>query len=231
MTIDQLAYKLKSHCRPLFSITEVICGYFVAIIHRHDIGKALLEAKQVGSVNGRTATIRPLEVGDSNELLSFFDTLPQRHLKYFHPHGFARRDIDKILTRPYYLTYGVFIDGSIVGYCLLKLYPGKKAFLGRIVSPDLTGCGLGKFFSLYLKWQSRLMGFRLRSTIHKSNIASLESHKSAGSFHVLAELPNQFCLIEFPIDSKPSTAPVLHLVALKTIIQDCEQLSTVESFD
>ncbi|NBB79914.1 MAG: GNAT family N-acetyltransferase [Verrucomicrobia bacterium] len=209
MTIDQFAYKLKQHCGPLFKVAEVICGYGVAFLHGKRIREALDQAEQSGTIRGNAARIRALVPGDIYALLAFYETLPEGHFKYFRPHGFARRDVEKVLARPYYLAYGLFLEGELVGYSLFKLYPGKKAFFGRMLSTKLTGCGLGKYLSLYLQWQSRIMGFKMRGTINLQNSPSVASHQAVGGFEILGDLPNGYTLIEFPADLMPTEPPVL----------------------
>jgi hypothetical protein len=209
--IDQLAYALKHNCRPLFRIIEVVSGFLLASIHRKRISSALSVAKVEGSIKGSKAFIRPLKIGDLDMLMSFFDALPVEHFAYFRPHGFTKREVEKVLRRPYYLAYGLFCEGNLVGYSLFKLYPGKKAFFGRILSPNLTGLGVGKFLSLYLQWQSRLLGFSMRGTINLRNSPSVGSHKAVGGFEILGDLPNGYTLIEFSSDRMPTEAPSLDL--------------------
>lgn len=215
MTIDQFAYWLKQHCRPVFQVVEVFCGYGVYVLHRRRIAAALRQATQRGKINGCAATIRPLGPEDIEPLLAFYATLPEGHFKYFRPHGFTRRDMEKVLARPFYLAYGLFMESEIVGYSLFKLYPGKKAFFGRMLSTRLTGCGLGKYLSLYLQWQCRIMGFRMRGTINLQNTPSVGSHKAVGGFTILGDLPNGYTLIDFPQELMPECPPELNAGALR----------------
>jgi hypothetical protein len=209
MSVDQFAYWLKQNFPEFFSYTEVICGYMVYYRYRARIEDALKLAHQSGSISGRAAHIRPLRTDDLDELMTFFKGLPETHFAYFRPHGFSRAELVKVLKRPYYLKYGLFLEDKLVGYSLYKLYPGRKAFFGRMLSTSLTGCGLGKYLSLYLQWQSRLLGFRMRGTINLKNSPSVNSHKAVGGFEILGDLPNGYTLIEFPMEKMPEQAPVL----------------------
>lgn len=209
MNIDQLAYSLKRNCGPAFRVAEVVCGYAVYFRYRERIKDALKQAHQRGTISGRVAHIRPLGQDDLDALMTFFKGLPEGHFKYFRPHGFSKPELVKVLRRPYYLKYGLFLEDTLVGYSLYKLYPGRKAFFGRMLSTSLTGCGLGKYLSLYLQWQSRLLGFRMRGTINMGNSPSVNSHKAVGGFEILGDLPNGYTLIEFPIEKMPEQAPVL----------------------
>lgn len=215
MNIDQVGYGLKRRFPFLFQILECILGYAVYGFHRRAITEALKRASIEGTVLGESASIRPVDAGNLGQLLRFFGTLPEGSFTYFRPHGFERCELKKVLARPYFVTYGLFVGDELKGYCLLKLYPGRKAFLGRIVGEDLTGFGLGKFFSRYLRWQAALMGFRLRSTISEANLASMQSHKSVGGVEIIGDLPNGYKLIEFAV-ADPGSPPELRIEGKRT---------------
>lgn len=212
MTIDQIGYALKGRFPSFFKVIEFLAGYATALRHRRSIHKALQEAQIEGRVLGKPALIRVLEPADLKELTAFFAALPEERMTYFRPHGFSQRDLRQVLDRPYFIAYGLFVDGQLQGYSLFKLYPGKKVFFGRILPKNLSGCGLGKILSLYLQWQSGLLGFRMRGTINLQNLPSVGSHKAVGGFEQLGELPNGYTLIEFPPARYPREAPKLEAV-------------------
>jgi len=120
------------------------------------------------------------------------------------------------------MAYGLFVNEELAGYSLFKLYPGKKVFFGRMINPSLTGCGVGKFLSLYLQWQSQLIGFRMRGTINMKNSPSVGSHKAVGGFDILGELPNGYTLIEFPPEKCPAEPPELKLSSNKKSLDKTE---------
>ena len=213
MKIDQIAYWLKRRWPAVFKLVEFAAGYATAFLNRKAIRMALEQAPLEGTVLNKPALLRILGPSDLDDLSTFFNGLTEDRLTYFRPHGFSQNDLSKVLGRPYFIAYGLFVGGRLQGYSLFKLYPGKKAFIGRILPKELSGCGLGKFLSLYLQWQSRLIGFRMRSTISLKNFASLESHKAVGGFEILGDLPNGYTLIEFPPEKYPMMAPKLEAVA------------------
>ena len=124
--------------------------------------------------------------------------MPESHLAYFHLHGFGRADLTAMLRSRSFMTYGLFVEDALAAYALLKLAPTGTAFIGRLVATDYAGKGLGRFLSQYLYWQASLAGLRTRSTISRHNAASLRSHQAVADFAVIAELPNDYLLIEFP---------------------------------
>ena len=124
--------------------------------------------------------------------------MPESHLAYFHPHGFGRADLTAVLRSRSFMTYGLFVEDTLAAYALLKLAPTGCAFIGRLVGPEHTGKGLGRFIAEYLYWQASLADLRTRSTISRHNPASLRSHQAVADFAVIAELPNDYLMVEFP---------------------------------
>ena len=91
------------------------------------------------------------------------------------------------------------MEDELVAYALLKLAPTGAAYIGLLVAPGQAGLGLGKFIVHYLYWQASLAGLRTRSTISKHNPASMRCHEAVSDFRVVAELPNGYVMIEFPV--------------------------------
>jgi RimJ/RimL family protein N-acetyltransferase len=210
MAVDKIGYIIKQRLPFIFGILEVIVGYQSYLASRTVIRRALEQARLEGRVGGVPACMRPITIDDAEAFLSFLANIPEKHFIFFRPHGFGREEIYRILAKPYYLTYGLFVNDRLIGYCLLKLYPGRKAFLGRILSPEYTGLGIGKFFSRFLRWQAAVIGFRLRSTISEDNLVSMQSHKSVGGMEVISDLPNGYKLIEFTV-TDPGLPPQLQM--------------------
>lgn len=197
MNPDRIGYWIKSHCRPLYGILEAAVGRWVALRYRQDIRRAASEATLHGSVDGQDAVIRLLSTSDLDALATFFAGISDRHLRFFRPHGFSRTELLAVLRKPSYLLYGLFVHDELVGYCTLKLFPGRKSFRGRLVGESWAGRGIGHFLSRYISWQVGLLGFRARSTISRKNLPSLKSHEVEGAFTVISELPDNYMLIEF----------------------------------
>ena len=147
---------------------------------------------------GQRAVIRPLGLDDLDALQGFIEVMPESHMAYFHPHGFGRADLTAVLRSRSFMTYGLFVEDALAAYALLKLAPTGSAFIGLLVGPAHTGKGLGRFIVAYLYWQASLADLRTRSTISRHNPASLRSHQAVADFTVVAELPNDYLMVEFP---------------------------------
>lgn len=197
MSIDRFGYFIRAHCGFLYEFLERGMGAWVCFANRADIRRALGQSTISGTVDGKEARIRSLNLSDLNELERFFASLPNHYLKFFRPHGFDRVSLTAALKKQHYLLYGLFVENEMVGYGILKLFLGRKTFRGRLVSHAWSGRGLGHFLSRYMNWQVGLLHFRARSTISRKNLASLKSHEIEGHFTVINELPNDYMLIEF----------------------------------
>jgi hypothetical protein len=196
--VDHFAYLVKQYLPFLFPLIEWLARGVTRIRFGRAIESAQVAATLNGTVGQRAATIRPLGLEDSGRLHAFLDSLPEKHLKFFHPHGFGLGQIKTVLASRAYANYGIFVDDELVAYALLKLAPTATAYIGLLVCPEQGGLGLGKFIVHYLYWQASLAELRTRSTISRQNPGSLRCHEAVSEFRVVAELPNHYVMIEFP---------------------------------
>ena len=207
--MEYIAYLLKSYFPALFQVLNKLALKFTEIKYKTKVWDLYTDASITGSVQAKAALIRPLAASDVDVLDGFIGRLPPAYLKFFRPHGFDTRSLCTVLASSAYLTYGLFVEGKLCAYAMLKLTPMKSAFIGRLVAPELNGLGIGKYLARYLYWQAALLGVVPYSTISKENIASIRSHKSIADFEIMKELPNNYLLIRFV--QKGSEAPILAL--------------------
>ena len=207
--LERLAYLLKHRLPGLFRIVEWAARQLTVLRFGKAISTALGKAQLSGIVKGLPAEMRVLDIQDVSLLHAFLSDLPAKWLKYFQPHSFDRSGLEAVLKSGAFMNYGLFIDGKLAGYALLKVAPTGSAFIGLLVHPDYGKLGLGKFLIEFLYWQASEAGLRARSTISRYNPASLRSHQAVGDFEVVAELPNDYLMIEFP--SHTRTKPELQL--------------------
>lgn len=205
--MEQLAYHVKQRFPGVFRWIEAAARGVTVLRFGRRIRRARAEAVVQGTVRGEAAVMRPLGLDDLDALYEFLAEQPEEHLRYFQPHGFDRAALRAVLGSGAFLNYGLFVGDRLAAYALLKVAPTGSAFIGRLVGPDYTGLGLGRFLAVYLYWQASKAGLRARSTISRDNPASLRSHEAVAKFEIVAELPNDYLLIEFP-PGRPET-PVL----------------------
>ncbi len=196
--IERAAYLVKGHLPAVFPAIAYVGRWVTVLRFSRRRAGALSEASIAGGVAGQRAVMRPLDLDDLDALHDFIESMPDSHLAYFHPHGFGRADVRAVLGSRSFMTYGLFVEDALAAYALLKLAPTGSAFIGLLVGPAHTGKGLGRFIVAYLYWQTSLAGLRTRSTISRHNAASLHSHRAVADFTVVAELPNDYLMIEFP---------------------------------
>jgi len=196
--MEQVAYFIKQRWPSFFGLIELLARTLTVWRFGRRVHVAEEVARMTGVVDGRGAEIRALRAQDSAMLYQFLAELPADWLEHFQPHAFDHDGLVAVLGSRAFMNYGVFIDGKLVGYALLKVAPTGSAFIGLLVHPALSGLGLGRFIVAYLYWQASVAGLRARSTISKSNVASLRSHQAVAGYKVVADLPNNYIMIEFP---------------------------------
>ena len=197
--MEKLAYLIKNRFPVLFRLIALVAERVTSWRYSRRAELALQNAAVEGTVKGKTAVMHPLSEADADLLHEFLNSVPEDHLRYFRPHGFDRATLADVLASKAYLNYGLFVKGELIGYALLKITPTGSAFIGLLVQPEFLGLGLGTFITRFLYWQAAVAGLRARSTISRHNTASLRSHQAVAEYRVVAELPNDYLLIEFPV--------------------------------
>lgn len=198
VSVERWAYALKHRFPALFAGVAAVARGVTVLRHGRRIRRALVGAAVHGFVADQPAVMRALDIADAETLSGFLTEQSEEHLRYFHPHDFGTEALRQVLASGAYMNYGLFVEDSLAGYALLKVAPTGSAFIGLLVDPRFTGLGLGRFMTSYLYWQASLAGLRARSTISRHNPASLRSHEAAAEYTVVAELPNDYLMIEFP---------------------------------
>ena len=196
--MERIAYFVKHNLPGVFPVIAYVGRVVTVLRFSRQRADALAEAPIQGEIAGQRAVMRPLSVEDADTLQGFIEAIPESHLEYFHPHGFGQADITAVLSSRSFMTYGLFVEDAIVAYALLKLAPTGTAFRGRMVTPEYAGKGVGRFISKYISWQASLAGLRARATVSRQNLASIKSIQAVTDFSVIAELPNDYMMIEFP---------------------------------
>lgn len=192
MIVDTLIYRIKHYLPPVYDVLYFAARGLAAARHFRGRTRAYRQGEVRGTVAGKTTVIRPLNVGDVDMLHGFISGLPNSHFRFFRPHGFSETALKNTVRSSAFACYGVFREGAIIGYCLIKLFPTRNAYVGLIVAPDFVGIKLGKYLWRYLIWQSMLMGVKAHATVHTNNIASLGSLRSVQSDIRTSSLPGDY---------------------------------------
>lgn len=186
---------LKHNCPWIWAAIEKINNGFLA----------LLLGKRIAAVRAHLATpltfadgyIRLLKDDDTDALVEFLKQVSQDELPFFRPHGFDRASIKAVLNSIGYLPVGFFVGDKMAGYFMMRLFCSKKAFIGRYISGEFRGKGLGGRMALVLYDIGEALRFDVFSTISRDNISSMKSHESMGRMIVVKEMPNNYLLVRF----------------------------------
>ena len=211
MSIDRIAYIVRSKVPWLFNVVERLATVITALRHSRRRRAALRVGCLSGTVQGRAADIRPLVVADTGLSFRFFEAVPLKHLTHFRPHEFSRNGMRRILKSRNVCCYGLFVDERMAGYCLLRLFPIKRAYCGLLLCPEFTGLGLGKLLWRYLIWQAVLMGVNPNATVHVDNVASICSLRAVKPNIEIDPLTAGYVRVLIPTTPKDRTAPELNL--------------------
>jgi hypothetical protein len=208
-SLDRFAYVVKAKIPLVYDVIAVIGRVCTMLLYGRAISRAARRAGIEGTVLGHAAHMRLLMPEDLDALIAMIEKMPDEHLTFFHPHGLDRSSLANVIARQDIMTYGLFSEDMLHAYAILKLFPTKKAYIGRLVSPSATGFGVGRFLSRYLYWQAQLLGFQPCSTIHEDNVSSLRSHAAVRPYEVVAELLNGYRLVGFHTTTEDSIPPEL----------------------
>ena len=132
----------------------------------------------------------PINEVPTEQLVEFFVRQPEEAYRFFRPHDFDAKAINKLQKNKAFLAY-VLVDesnGQIAGYCFNRSFFHGKGFRGRIVDIKYRGKGLGTMMNRILNEVGFGIGLRLFETVNKDNIASYRSAMSASNVKVIEEL-------------------------------------------
>ncbi len=211
MSIDTVAYAIKTRLPWAFSLIELLFRYATVLRHTGSRRLALSRSAVQGAIRGCAATIRPLVLDDAHLLCTFLSEQPDEYMRFFHPHDFSLSGVLSILRSKVHCCYGLFVEERIKAYSLIKLFPTRNAYCGLIVSSDSTGLGLGKFLWRFLIWQCAEMNITPCATVHVSNLASLRSLIAVHPAIRQYPLPNDYQRIVIPVNENDKTPPELDI--------------------
>lgn len=143
-------------------------------------------------------TFYPIVTVSSGELVDFFAHQPEDAFKYFHPHEFDEKAINKLKRNRAFLAYVLKEDmtGKIIGYCFNRCYFFGRGFRGRLVDINYRGKGLGIAMNKILNEVGFGIGLKLFETVSKDNIASYRSALSASKVRIVKEMSNNELYLE-----------------------------------
>lgn len=128
----------------------------------------------------------------TEDIVQFFAHQPEEAFKFFRPHTFDSKSIEKLKRNKAFLAYVLIEEssGQIAGYFFNRSFFHGKGFRGRMVDINYRGKGLGTMMNCLLNEVGFGIGLRLFETVNKDNVASYRSAISASNVKVIEELEN-----------------------------------------
>jgi RimJ/RimL family protein N-acetyltransferase len=95
----------------------------------------------VVSVEDCQARVRFLEARDEDAFAEFLSRLDALYLP---PHPLDRRTAGIVLRRQSHIPIGIFVEGKLIGYILLRLFFFRRAVTGIWMLASTHGAGVGR---------------------------------------------------------------------------------------
>lgn len=190
LDIYKIAHSLKDTFPFIWTVVEKINEYLFVLRYGKKLRK-IEEGHDCGDFS-----FRRLRKNDCEDLVRFFSDQPAEAFKFFNPHKFDKKSVDKILKNRSYLAFGVFDGSNIIGYCFLRSFFMGKSYFGKIVDYRYRGKGVAKCMSVKAVNTAVKLGIHMYGSISKDNESSFYSAKSALDIKVIKELPNNYLLVE-----------------------------------
>lgn len=119
--------------------------------------------------------------------------------KYFRPHSFQQRDLQRLWKNPAFLLIKVCtndLNSTIIGYHFLRCFCIGRAFHGLIVDPQSSGKGIGAQMWRIAYQIAHQQGITLFATISDNNLPSLRSAQKSVVLEVKKQLPQHYRLYQ-----------------------------------
>jgi GNAT superfamily N-acetyltransferase len=187
---EETVYRLNERDHWIFRLYDQGNEVWAALTLRAVRRRAAAIDQQVAAGEGAFATLRFLRPEDEEifaELLGNFGS------KYLPPHPLDRREARRALRRRSYMPFGIFLDGSMVGYVLLRLFFFRRVVTGIWTRPETHNVGLAQACLSVTVAFARREGIPNYCTIPVDNVNSVRVALGVGwrilrtnsRFHVL----------------------------------------------
>ena len=140
--------------------------------------------------------IREATINDSQDLELFFSEQPTETFRFFNPHGFDKKSIQKVIRNKSFLTFVVLDHNAIVGYFFLRCFINGKCFKGRVVDYRQRNKGIAKIMGNVINDVAVSLKLSIYTTISPDNYASLASTKAVNDIKIIKILDNGYYYIE-----------------------------------
>ena len=179
------------HC---WHLIEWINGALFRIRYRKKdrIAETVLDA-----ANAAGCRFSILKKEDLPELEQFLSRQDEDNLKWFHPHMFDGKTLERLFRNPSFLMMQVTApDGSMVGYFFLRGFFIGRVFAGLIVDKSWQNQGIGTAIWAACAEICTQAGLRMQATISSENKPSMVSCRKGTDIQGMQALEDHYLAVE-----------------------------------
>jgi hypothetical protein len=176
-TAEEFVYRLNEQDHWLFRFYDQANELWARLVFRGVRRRASRLDTSLRTRGGIEAHIRFLTPADDEpfaELLSSYESV------YVPPHPLDAASARRALRRTSFLPFGIFVEGRLVGYLLLRLFFFRRVVTGIWTLPETHDLGLGQEALRRTAAFSRSEGIPDYATIPIDNPNSLRMANAAG---------------------------------------------------
>jgi 4-amino-4-deoxy-L-arabinose transferase-like glycosyltransferase len=206
--IETRLYELNERNHPFFRFLEWVNDLWARVVFRAVRRRAhKIDDVITGRDNaGRLRFLTPDDLDVFADLIARFD------FKYLPPHPCDRETAARVLRRPSYLPFGIFVDDQAVGYTLLRLLFPRRAFTGVWTLTTEHTAGLSRAAVKRTGQFTDAEGITDYATVPLDNTVSLRAAEWAG-WRVLRK-NRRFHLLRRPLPHRRFSRPRAQLWAI-----------------
>ena len=189
-----LFLKIKNKIPAIWNFIEAANGKLFYLFYYKDLHNNLEENLKKYSSQ---YVFRFIGNDDLKALHDFLCSQDEEQLRYFRPHEFDLRTLQRLYYNHCFLMLGAFDKDKLIGYFFLRCFINKQCFIGRIIDREYQGKGISKNMALILLNSSWAANFRVFSTISKYNVKSLASYPSIAIPRIVKTLDHDYIYYEW----------------------------------
>lgn len=185
---------LKHHLSFVWAVIEWMNSFLFSALYgrRLKAGTLNLENSEIQGMSYKV-----LGSSDMQDLCVFFQRQPKEAFKFFNPHKFDLKSLQKQNKNRAFLMLGWYKQNELAGYAFLRFFANRQAFRGKIVDPKYQGKGIAKEMGRITTEICKRMNFRLFATISRDNVKSIASSKAVNEIRIVKELEDNYIYVEY----------------------------------
>ena len=139
--LEEWIYRLNEEQHWIFQVYDWGNEVWASLFFR-GVRRRASELNAEIDVKGTPVRVRFLNPGDEAVFAEFMARLDA---KYLPPHELRKQDAAKALARRSYIPIGIFVEGEMIGYILLRLFFFRRIVTGIWMVASTHGGGIGRY--------------------------------------------------------------------------------------